>query len=291
MRSSVLNRLSFEGYWTDTSQDSIKTRINYNLLTYGQLVKIRAQGISTDDVLNRVSSIENVYVEEEFNSEVKSVLIIEDFIKNLESDDYNLLCEEMISDSTLSKVEFRKLEFIVYYLNWKADEHTRRINYNCNDCRKYDYLSGRYCYLEQDEFDLPIYEVNELGSGEYKVTEVGSKNKTYEDLLEDVDLLSLRHNDFSSFEIWLHYFSSMEDLDRPGRRIEVCPEALKIKVESLAELFEMEARASEYHVLPFSGSQIEQPSLVIEAFDAVRAGRNLFHSKKMKDILGKKKGG
>jgi len=70
--------------------------------------------------------------------------------------------------------------------------------------------------------------------------------------------------------------------------MEVCPEAIKIKAEYLAELFEMEARAQEYNVFPFDGNQMNQPAIVLEAFDAIRTARNTFHSKKMQEMGNKK---
>lgn len=290
MRSSIFRGLSFEGFWQEeTPQDLIQSKISYKLYSYGQLVKIRSSGIDLDEIVNCITSLENFEHNGVFIKGSEDREIIKFIIKGLDNELFNSLSEEIIQDSVLSSSEFRKLEYITYYLNWKADEFSRRKSYNCNDCRKYNFIKDRFCYLEEEEFELPDLTVEEDELGNKVIVEKEPELKDVDGFLDLVNELTVKEPDLSSFEVGLKYFSHLTLDEKPGIRFELCPEAIKVKSEYLAELFEMEARASEYHVLPFPGSQLDQPALIVEAFDAIRMGRNLFHSQKMRDIAKKTK--
>lgn len=283
MRNS--QRLSLEGSWEDPSNDLIKTRVHYKLLNYGQLLKIRSDPAS-DKILDNIFLIENMEIDGILKEE-----IVEDEIKKalklFNTIDYTALINTMLEDSILSKDEYLLLDYLTYYLNWKADEHTRKISYNCDKCKKFNYIDSRFCYLEAEEIELPHFKIEE-NEGVKTLIDSGSKLKTDKEFLQSLSDLTWKEPELSLFQIGLKYFSSISMDEKPGKNFEVCPEAFKVKAEILAELFEMESRTSEYHVLPFKGSQVDQPSLVLEAFDIIRGSRNLFHAQKIKEISKKK---
>ena len=289
MRLSISKRLSFEGTWQEESpQDFLKTKFNYKLFDYGQLVNIRTFGVDLNEIVKSIKSIENIEWYGDYYNKIEDKKLIKEIIENLDITIVSELSEEMLKDSTLSESEFRKLEYITYYLNWKADEFSRRKSYSCNDCRKFHFLDTRLCYLEESEFELPILKVVEKENDERIIEEDGVKMTDIDEFLQLLDELTLKHPDLSTFEVGVNYFSRLE-VDGKKGYIELCPEAIRIKSNYLAEIFEMETRTSEYHVFPFGGSQIDQPALIIEAFDAIRMGRNMFHSQKMKEVSNKSK--
>jgi len=288
MRISATSRLSFEGYWTEESDQSLKTKVFYKLMSYAQLIKTRGGNITPDDIASNVTRITNCYLREIYYPELEEKKLIKYFVNSMQKDYYELLLNEMIDDSFLKIDEHRRLEFIVYYLNWKADEFSRRQSYDCDQCRKFDFIDSRYCYLEDDEYELPSYEVTTNEHGSKDLVESDSKLYSIPQYLEMLNELTIVNQELSVFEISQKYFTNMMDDAMPGKRIELCPEAIKIKSEHLAELFEMEARCSEYGIFPFDGGQFNQPALLVEAFDAIRAGRNMFHSKKMKEVTKQK---
>jgi len=287
MRLSITGSFSLEGQWTEPTEEPLKTSIKYQLLTYSQVIKYRNRLLSPADLGTNVHAIYNcIYNGKQFVELDKES--VHDFLLIMDTSLYNSLIEEMLRDSMLSVEEYRKLEFIVYYLNWKADEHSRRTSYDCNACRKYNFLKTRYCYLEETSFKLPdLIVTEEPETGEKildKERELNDKDTTESELFEVLNELSLIHKNMSAFEIFIMYFGSMME---NGVKIELCPEALKIHSENLAEMFEMESRCHEYHVFPFEGGQFDQTALLIEAFDAIRSGRNTFHSKKMEEVTRK----
>lgn len=289
MRLSITGSFSLEGLWTEPSDEPLKTSIAYRLLNYNQVIKYRNRLLTPTDLGSNVHTIYNCIYDEKQKLELNNPNEIRNFLLLMESNIYNNLIEEMLRDSMLSIEEYRKLEFIVYYLNWKADEHSRRTSYDCNACRKYNFLKTRYCYLEKSEFELPYLKVitdDETGENKLDPDET-SRNTTEVDFIEMLNELSLVNKDLSTFEIFMKYFGSMMD---EGKKVELCPEAIKVHSENLAEMFEMESRCHEYHIFPFEGGQLDQIALLIEAFDAVRAGRNTFHSKKMEEVRQSNKG-
>jgi hypothetical protein len=289
MRLSITGSFSLEGLWSEPSDEPLKTSIGYQLLTYGQIIKYRNRLLSPEDLISNVHSIYNCIYKNKQITELKDRNDILDFLLLMDSSLYNELIEEMLRDSILSTEEYRKLEFIVYYLNWKADEHSRRTSYDCNACRKYKFIDSRYCYLEHSTFKLP--ELNVVindDTGERTLDNNENEVDTDEtQLIEVLNELTLVNKDLSIFEIFQKYFFSMME---GSKRVELCPEAIKIHSENLAEMFEMEARCHEYHIFPFEGGQLDQTALLVEAFDAIRSGRNTFHSKKMDEVSRSGKG-
>ena len=286
MRLSLTGTFSLMGLWTEESNEPLKTSIQYDLLTYDQLIKLRNGILYPAQIAPSIRTIYNCIIRDMELGVVTSKKDILWFLENMESQ-FNLLMQEMVKDSVLSVEEYRKLEFIVYYLNWKADETSRRTSYNCDNCRKWKFLDTRYCYLENPLQDLPklvIIEDEETGERKLdKSYDNQSEEISMDDMLKVLNELSSIHKDLSTFEIFRMYFDRMME---GSKMIELCPEAIKIKSENLAEMFEMEARCSEYHVFPFPGGQMQQPAILIEAFDAIRTGRNIFHSKKMEEVRG-----
>lgn len=280
-----------EGYWTEESipQELITTIVNYRFFTYLELLKIRAIGITSKILLNCINSIENFQLYGIKYKTTEDKKIIKDFLDSISIEVFNSVSEELTKDSLLSLAEYRKLEYITYYLSWKADEFTRRKAYNCDECKKFNYIDGRFCFLENEEYELPDFVVKENEEGIKELIEEKSVLMTADNFLERLDELALKEPELPIFEIGLKYYGQIQDDQKPNIQMEVCPEAIKNIAEGLTELFEMEARAGEYHVLPFNTSQVDQPAIVIEAFDAIRGGRNLFHSKKMRDISGSTK--
>ena len=291
MRQSITGSFSLEGLWTESTDEPLKTSIGYQLLTYSQIIKYRNRLLSPVDITSNIDAIYNCIYKKEQRSSLKKSEEINNFLEMMETQLYNDLIEEMLRDSMLTTEEYRKLEFIVYYLNWKADEHSRRTSYDCNACKKYDFIKTRYCYLEQSTFDLPDLKViidEETGERKLDKNE-DSREVSESELIEMLNDLSLINKDLSTFEIFLKYFGKMYD-DKIKQPVELCPEAIKMHSENLAEMFEMESRCHEYHVFPFEGGQFDQTALLIEAFDAIRSGRNTFHSKKSEEVArGSKK--
>jgi len=283
MRLSITGSFSLEGLWTEPSDEPLKTSIAYQLLTYDQVIKYRNRLLSPDDLKKNVRTIYNCIYSNEQRSILENPKDIHNFLLLMDSSNYNSLIEEMLIDSMLSNEEYRKLEFIVFYLNWKADEHSRRTSYDCNACRKYNFISTRYCYLDHETFELPDLKViTDDETGERKLDpDETSKDTNETELIEMLNELSLVNKDLSTFEIFQKYFFSMME---GSKKIELCPEAIKIHSENLAEMFEMESRCHEYHIFPFEGGQLDQTALLVEAFDAIRSGRNTFHSKKMDEV-------
>jgi len=282
MRLSITGSFSLEGLWEEPSDEPLKTSIAYRLLTYEQVIKYRNRLLSPEDLKTNVHTIYNCIYEEKQRTELSNPNDVHNFLLLLESQIYDSLIEEMLRDSMLSVEEYRKLEFIVFYLNWKADEHSRRTSYDCNACRKYDFISTRFCYLDHETFKLPDLKVTTSDTGEKILDSDETEKDTDEkDLMEMLNELSLVNKDLSIFEIFQKYFFNMME---GNKRIELCPEAIKIHSENLAEMFEMEARCHEYHIFPFAGGQFDQTALLVEAFDAIRSGRNNFHSKKMEEV-------
>jgi hypothetical protein len=288
MRLSLTGSLSFEGRWIEDSEEPLKTSISYRLLNYGQLITYRNQNLGLEDVISNIICINNCIIRDEQFKTVTDSDQIEFFLGNMESNQFNSLLEEMLRDSFLTIEEYRRLEFIVYYLNWKADETSRRTSYNCDECRKFDFIKSRYCYLETTTADLPQLSIGiDEVTGAKSIQEDDSKPTTEEEFLNMLNELSSINRELSIFEISLKYFGKMHD-DKIGN-VELCPEAIKIHAENLAEMFEMEARCSEYSLFPFGGGQVDQPAILIEAFDAIRTGRNTFGSKKAQELRSKNK--
>jgi len=287
MRSSLNRSLSFEGTWIEDSNDPLKTSVRYRLFNYGHLIRYRNGSLNHEDVAKLIIEVSNAGLDDSIYPfyDYENILT---WLKGIDADDYSLILKEMLDDSFLKIEEFRRLEFIIYYLNWKSDEHTRRMSYNCDDCRKFDYLKSRFCYLEESEFELPVIGVKELDDGTKEFDNSG-ENK----LISEVDYLKMLNEvtsvkQASIFELSNQYYGKL--LDDSGKYMEVCPEAFKINSENLAELFEMESRCHEYGIYPFDGGQLDQPALLVEAFDAIRMGRNTFHSKKMDDMSRSNRG-
>jgi hypothetical protein len=285
MRLSITGSFSLEGLWTEPSDEPLKTTIRYRLLTYEQVIKYRNRSLSPDDLTTNIFAINNCILGDQQIDELTDTRGIKDFLRLMEVSYFNLLIEEMLKDSMLTTEEFRRLEFIVYYLNWKADEHSRRTSYDCTQCRKYKFLDSRMCYLESPTFKLPdikvIFDDNDHPITDPNEEEVDTDEEKVMKMLND---LSVIHKGAASFEIFQEHFFNMWE---GNKKVELCPEAFKIHSENLAELFEMEARCSEYNIFPFEGGQFNQVALIIEAFDAIRSGRNTFHSKKMEEVRRK----
>ncbi|MCK5506328.1 MAG: hypothetical protein KAJ10_14285 [Thermodesulfovibrionia bacterium] len=283
MRLSITGSFSLEGLWTEPSDEPLKTSISYQLLTYAQLIKYRNRMLLAGDIVSNIRSINNCI----YNNVQVAVLDKKDdiinFLEMIETGLYDKLIEEMLKDSMLSREETRKLEFIVFYLHWKADVTSRKTSYDCDACRRWDFIKTRYCYLENNVLDLPnLRVVTDEVTGERVLDKnEDSKEITETELLEMLNELSEVNKDLSTFEIFMKYFFGMMD---EGKRVELCPEAIKIHSENLAEMFEMEARCHEYNIFPFAGGQFDQTALLVEAFDAIRSGRNAFASKKSEEL-------
>ncbi len=56
---------------------------------------------------------------------------------------------------------------------------------------------------------------------------------------------------------------------------------------SLHEYLDLESFCKDYGCLPFEGSMSEQPNIVIEAFNTIRAVRGNFELEKQKEIMAK----
>jgi len=134
MRDSLFGvGLSFDGVWLEESSDPIRTKIFYRLLTYKQLIRYRNKALEKEDYSRIIFRIDNVEVEGNILEQITNKKVIQEVISEyLSSDQFENLWTEIIQDSVLSRIEYRKLQFITYYLNWKADELTRRKNYEMN---------------------------------------------------------------------------------------------------------------------------------------------------------------
>lgn len=53
------------------------------------------------------------------------------------------------------------------------------------------------------------------------------------------------------------------------------------------ELIKMESHARDYHVLPYPGGSLDQPNLVIEAFDVISTARNWYERDRMEETRRK----
>ena len=62
----------------------------------------------------------------------------------------------------------------------------------------------------------------------------------------------------------------------------VCPRSI-VNMEDM-DLVVLESFCSEYGSLPFDGGTMDQPNLVIECFNAIRAGKNDFEEKRNKEF-------
>lgn len=62
----------------------------------------------------------------------------------------------------------------------------------------------------------------------------------------------------------------------------VCPVAL-IDADDF-ELLKLESYARDYHVLPYPGGSLDQPNLIMEAFDVIATARNWYERDRMDEM-------
>lgn len=136
-------------------------------------------------------------------------------------------------------------------------------------CKAKGYYKRRECFLESDSITVVIPTIEEGGrvNQEGDAEDVGSPKRMLEILAELQGKISAG---LPVFQILFTYFKT------------VCP--VSLTDPSYFELIKMESHARDYHVLPYPGGTLDQPNLVMEAFDVISTARNWYERDRMKKV-------
>jgi|GEM_PF-2764280 len=165
---------------------------------------------------------------------------------------------------------------------WRGEDQGRYLEYDCTYCIKKGWYKNRVCFLKNRKLKLKVPEYD-LGTGEREAPRVVSceiKEMTKEDVVKKlVECHGLFPNKLVHDVL---FFPHM----RMGLNNEyICPVGLfDYEANTYVAL---ETAASKYHNLPFSGSYLDQPLDIIEAFDTIRAAEARYTNHTMNELKQK----
>lgn len=147
---------------------------------------------------------------------------------------------------------------------WKNEDEDRAAAYNCrlHDNEEFTRQYGVHCYTVQDEFQIPVPVAGP--NGQLTKREIRTLNKEAF-LKEVVKLHDFFNGDMTMWEVMLKFFRG------------VCPMAyFDHDIDTYVRL---ESAASAYNALPYEGGYLQQPNIILEAFDVIRGTRAQFEHK------------
>lgn len=167
----------------------------------------------------------------------------------------------------------------MWFALWKSEKRDRTLNYSCDFCQATEAFKQRACYLsgwpgeEKHIFLLPIFD--DSTQPPLKISEERTE-LTDEEVLEKIDSYSSVWPDMPPFEVVQHYFRNPKELCITG-----------LSDYDAARLIELEAACDKYHCLPYDGGIEDQPTILLEAFSAIREASNEYYREKFRDIQQK----
>lgn len=161
----------------------------------------------------------------------------------------------------------------MYFMLWKSEKRERRINFDCAACQEFKWHERRACYLphepgkEKYDFILPLFEGE--GHPPRQTGEIKYREQTEDDFLERLDELSRVFPEVPEFELVQMHFKNPFEMCLTG-----------IADPEIVELIELESACTKYNTLPYAGGLQDQPTVILEAFSAIREAENEYNAKK-----------
>jgi len=214
---------------------------------------------------------------------------LRDVVKQISSDVFVEIMNEINLRSTLSGAQRKTLELMTYFALVKNEDMSiiDRLSYNCNNCTKAERFKDRVCFFlnETERFTMPVLDEMDDFTFQYDVCDKPKEDDySIELFLEEFHEVSEKV--YPTVPAYLalsnlHGFMSWTK--------EICITGV-IPLDYIRVL-QWASDCKELHGLPYPGPLLSQPNQLMEAFDTIQATISQYEQVKREKIAPKSASG
>ena len=149
----------------------------------------------------------------------------------------------------------------------KGEDKSWRKTYNCSDCKLLTPESKIECFFVDPVLEIPIPRFDE----DKKIIKFDNQLLELNEFFEELAILSSHFSEHNTFDLAMRY--------------KICPQSL-VDLSSI-KMINLENACSKYHVLPYPGSYLEQPQIIIDCFEIIRSTTIQFENERIEKITNK----